>query len=102
MFLTEKFKSAILISSFSLSTSPIIELIVPPEENTAICSPFSISDIIVFNALIELDLNSYHEIIPSTIISFLTHLCKKYLNPNIIYECCFSGLFSILFFKDFR
>ena len=53
---TEKFKSAILISSFSWSTSPIIELIVPPEENTAICSPFSISDIIVFNALIELDL----------------------------------------------
>jgi len=86
VFLTEKFKSATTNSLFNFKTSPIIELIVPPDENTAICSQktFLISLVICFIAFIEFFLNSDHGIIPSIIISLLTHLCKKYLNPNIM------------------
>ena len=83
MFLTEKFKSATVISLFIFNTSLTIELIVPPDEKIPIVSPFFVSFKIYFSAFTELNLNFFHGIIPSIIISFFTHLCKKYLNPNI-------------------
>ena len=84
VFLTEKFKSATVISLVIFKTSLTIELIVPPEVNTPIVSPFSVFLSIEFKPFTELILNSFQGITPATLISFSTHLCKKYLNPNII------------------
>ena len=102
MFLTEKFKSAIIDSLEISNDSPTIELIVPPDEKIAICSLFLVWLNIAFNAFLTLDLKLSHGIIPLTVISLLTHLCKNYLKPNIRFVILFFESFSTSLNKFFK